>query len=143
MVRRITLGIGLAFVVALTASSAQAQFGAGGYGIGFYNYGNGGGINQPSIPYYALYPPVYYSFPVARTYGYSPFAYPPGVMTPDVIPNSGPIEFQNPYVPKAPEPVQPKPASDKVTTGPRTYQNPYVTHSRGASGDPIARRSAP
>lgn len=30
------------------------------------------------IPYYALHPPVYYSYPVARTYGDSPFAYPPG-----------------------------------------------------------------
>ena len=35
-----------------------------------------------SVPYYALYPPVYYSYHVARTYGYSPFAYPPGVLTP-------------------------------------------------------------
>ena len=36
-----------------------------------------------SVPYFALHPPVYYSYKVARTYGYSPFAYPPGVMTPD------------------------------------------------------------
>jgi hypothetical protein len=33
-------------------------------------------------PYFALHPPVYYSYRVARTYGYSPFAYPPGVLTP-------------------------------------------------------------
>lgn len=35
-----------------------------------------------SIPYFAEFPPVYYSHPVARTYGYSPYAYPPGVITP-------------------------------------------------------------
>ena len=33
-------------------------------------------------PYFALYPPVYYSYPVPRTYGFSPYAYPPGTMTP-------------------------------------------------------------
>ena len=33
-------------------------------------------------PYFAVHPPVYYSYMVARTYGYSPFAYPPGVLTP-------------------------------------------------------------
>ncbi len=38
-----------------------------------------GSVNQPKVPYYALYPPVYYSYPVARPYGYSPFALPPGV----------------------------------------------------------------
>ncbi len=36
-----------------------------------------------NVPYFALHPPVYYSYPVPRTYGYSPFAYPPGVMTPE------------------------------------------------------------
>ncbi len=30
---------------------------------------------QESVPYYALNPPVYYSYPVARTYGLLPFPY--------------------------------------------------------------------
>ena len=34
------------------------------------------------VPYFALFPPVYYSYRVPRTYGYSPFAYPPGILTP-------------------------------------------------------------
>jgi hypothetical protein len=34
------------------------------------------------VPYFSLHPPVYYSYRVARTYGYSPFPYPPGVLTP-------------------------------------------------------------
>jgi hypothetical protein len=37
--------------------------------------GNYSTYSQESIPYYALYPPVYYSYPVARTYGLYPFAY--------------------------------------------------------------------
>jgi hypothetical protein len=42
----------------------------------------GGDYSIQAVPYFALHPPVYYSYRVARTYGYSPFAYPPGVMTP-------------------------------------------------------------
>ncbi len=38
----------------------------------------------PVPPYFSLHPPVYYSAPVARTYGYSPFAYPGYVRTPEV-----------------------------------------------------------
>lgn len=35
-----------------------------------------------NIPYFALHPPVYYSRPVPRTYGYSPFALFPGMIPP-------------------------------------------------------------
>ena len=49
-----------------------------------------------SVPYYSLYPPVYYSYRVARTYGYSPFAYPPGVLTPGSEPPRG-AAVQNVY----------------------------------------------
>lgn len=47
-----------------------------------------GGYFSPStysgepVPYFSLHPPVYYSYRVPRTYGYSPFPYPPGVLTP-------------------------------------------------------------
>jgi hypothetical protein len=54
-----------------------------------------------NVPYFALHPPVYYSYPVPRTYGYSPFAYPPGVMTPDLAAVE-PLEIINPHVPSAP-----------------------------------------
>ena len=53
-----------------------------------YYAGYGGFGWQPSycgsesVPYFSLHPPVYYSYRVPRTYGYSPFAYPPGVLTP-------------------------------------------------------------
>jgi hypothetical protein len=114
------------------ATSASAQgFGSGGYGLGFYNYGNSG-INQASIPYYALYPPVYYSFPVPRTYGYSPFAYPPGVMTPEVAPTVAAVEFHNPYVPQPSEPAP----SDRTVSTAKTYYNPYVQQARADSNPP-------
>ena len=41
------------------------------------------GIGDRDIPYYAAHPPVYYSHIVARPYGYSPYAYVPGIVTPD------------------------------------------------------------
>src|SRR5436190_2059368 len=54
-----------------------------------------------NLPYFALHPPVYYSQPVPRTYGYSPFAYPPGVMTPELDGEPQPVTINNPYVPAA------------------------------------------
>jgi hypothetical protein len=60
---------------------AQQPLGYGaysGYGTGYYGtyrslYGLG---RLPVPPYYALHPPVYYSHPVARTYGTNPFVCP-------------------------------------------------------------------
>ena len=109
--------------------------GYGGYGLGYlYN------SLQYNVPYFAAFPPVYYSYPVPRTYGYSPFAYPPGVMTPDVIEVSEPAIIENPYVPSsAPEP-QAKPAEKKDSTvatpavsEPLVILNPYVA-------EPVAAR---
>lgn len=68
---------------ALQAAPAQAQVGFGP--LAWQYFGNGFSANNLDyLPYYAAHPPVYYSRPVPRTYGYSPWAYPPGVMTPDV-----------------------------------------------------------
>ncbi len=118
------------------ASKAEAQFlSGGGYGLGFFNYGDNTGINFERIPYYALYPPVYYSHIVPRPYGYSPFAYPPGTMTPDVSPNVKPAEYINPYVPK---PAQQ--TSDKTVNVGRTYINPYVAQAGHASKDVLTGR---
>jgi hypothetical protein len=54
-----------------------------------------------NIPFYSLYPPVYYSQPVARPYGYSPFAYPPGFTTPEPVAVEAPKVMVNPHVPSA------------------------------------------
>jgi hypothetical protein len=60
-----------------------AYYPAGGYGYPVSSYGG------ERLPFYTLYPPVYYSHVVPRPFGYSPFAYPPAVLTPD--PNLNPI----------------------------------------------------
>jgi hypothetical protein len=61
----------------LSAGTAEAQWG------GYFPYNAGSMYTQERMPYFSQFPPVYYKFPVPRTYGYSPFAYPPGYVTPD------------------------------------------------------------
>lgn len=79
--------VAFAFLLVAAAEPAQAQY-IGGNGVGYGGFGQLGSPYAlgriPVPPYFALHPPVYYSQPVARTYGYSPFAYPGSVRTPDV-----------------------------------------------------------
>ncbi len=131
------------------ASEAKAQFlSGGGYGLGFFNYGNTGYMDR--IPYYALYPPVYYSYPVARTYGYSPFAYPPGTMTPEVRPQVKAAEYINPFVPKEASPVLDRSTRVAKPRNPvrvaKTYINPFVDNplvdsATGASTQALTARA--
>jgi len=137
MIGRIRFAIGCGTLIAASfcanSASAQIAFGPGGYGLGFFNYQ----FNQPRIPYYALYPPVYYSFPVARPYGFSPFAYPPGIMTPDVAPASAGVEYRNPYVPSKAKPAK---SEDRTASVGRMYLNPYVGAGDGAGSASLAKR---
>jgi hypothetical protein len=81
------------------APTASAQGRDGGWGWG-YDLGYLYNSLDYNVPYFAAHPPVYYSYPVPRTYGYSPFAYPPYVMTPDVVKGEAhPVQILNPYVP--------------------------------------------
>jgi hypothetical protein len=144
MIRRFSLLVvcGAVVVGCLSGSTASAQgLGGGGYGLGFYNYGGYGanGINQQRIPFYALHPPVYYSYPVPRPYGYSPFAYPPGVMTPEIVPNVGAAEFRNPFVPGS---IESKPAVDRQAATGRIILNPFVDQARIASNLAASERVA-
>lgn len=71
-------GIQLAVIaLALVAMSASASAFWPYHGIyaGWYGDGCYSNYSQESIPYFALHPPVYYSYPVARTYGLYPFPY--------------------------------------------------------------------
>ncbi|MCA9189504.1 MAG: hypothetical protein R3E01_26215 [Pirellulaceae bacterium] len=118
------------------ASAASAQ-GIAGYPMGPLGYGYGNGFipywqNQvPTPPYFAVHPPVYYSQPVARTYGYSPFAYPGTVRTPEVE-VCNPQEIINPYVPTSATSNNSKPAvvdsNDKTAAADRSLliENPFV-----------------
>ena len=108
-----------------------------GYGGGGWDNGYGWLYNtlRYEVPHFAAFPPVYYSEPVPRTYGYSPFAYPPGVMTPEIVGEAQPITINNPYVP-ASKTASPPPAADSNsdraaavsrTVEPLVVVNPYVT----------------
>lgn len=80
----------VASVVALAAAvcfsdhaSAQHPAGYPFFPFGFYQpYGAQYGATQPTPPYFALNPPVYYGARYARPYGMSPFASPPLVSQP-------------------------------------------------------------
>jgi hypothetical protein len=81
------------------------------------------------VPYFSMFPPVYYSVPVPRTYGWSPFAYPPGTMTPDVVEDM-PQEIVNPYVPQNKDAVPAKPMAARTASyhapTPQVLINPFV-----------------
>lgn len=123
---RLACGV-LAAWGALTAA-AQAQAPNMLYWFGLNNglpYSNG----NEHIPYYSLYPPVYYSMPVPRTYGYSPFAYPPGYMTPQVEILPEPETIINPHVEPSTKSGKVKKAApplDRSAQAPRTIFNPFV-----------------
>ncbi|MEM9352505.1 MAG: hypothetical protein AAGA92_05790 [Planctomycetota bacterium] len=119
---------------AASGGSAMAQYGVGNYGAGFgfgYGFADVGNLYRvlaQNVPYYAAFPPVYYSVPVARTYGYSPFAYPPGFTTPEVVAEDcAPAEILNPFVPSS---SLTEPQADEVTgaqaPAPLVVMNPYV-----------------
>lgn len=88
----------------------------------------------PIPPYFALHPPVYYSAPVGRTYGYSPFPYSGNVPTPEVIVESTVKSkiIENPHaapMKQASEPVD-QPAEDSVAeVPPQVVRNPYFEPS--------------
>src|SRR5215475_13181247 len=116
--KRIMIGLILASAMLFVCSSASAQgpyCGGGGYCGGWgvnFPYGlYGSRVND--VPYFSMFPPVYYSVPVPRTYGWSPFAYPPGTMTPDVV-EDVPQQIINPYVPQNKESVPAKPMSART-----------------------------
>jgi hypothetical protein len=145
---RRTLMIAVIVSAAGTLSGqAHAQCGpyGGGWGGGWgaWDVGQLYGVLADEVPYFAAFPPVYYSQPVPRTYGYSPFAYPPGVMTPEVVEAVEPQVIDNPYVepvPAAEGPAMVAPESVDQTTsvtpvrGPQVILNPYVSQSAVAAG---------
>jgi hypothetical protein len=127
-------------IMTWAAAPARAQGYGGGCGFGYgYDYGALYGSLDYNVPYFAAHPPVYYSYPVPRTYGYSPFAYPPYVMTPDVAESSAPLEITNPYVPSTKQ-DQPQAQSDKTAARsvhrvePLVIVNPYVS-TKGSIAD--------
>ncbi len=108
MIRKLSIlaVIALALSAPSTASAYWPYWGGGwgwgnsGYGLGFNNQLN----YVPSPPYYAIYPPVYYSHQItARHYGASPFAWPAGFSPITYVPEGeitgpNPNIIENPFV---------------------------------------------
>ncbi len=93
----------------------------------------------PTPPYFAIHPPVYYSYPIPRTYGYSPFAYPGTVMTPDLPRPPVPAEIINPHVKPSSQEAAQK-AKDRVTqTRSQTIINPYAGNPGLKAGVDLAQ----
>ncbi|MEM6329178.1 MAG: hypothetical protein AAF790_02900 [Planctomycetota bacterium] len=123
-----------------TSSHARSPSGYGGglfFGGGFgsttiWDLYRSGRIPVP--PYFALNPPVYYSYPVPRTYGYSPWPYPGDVRTPDPLAAVEPLQITNPYFdsstsrPSGAAAATPEQTvkADSSHRGPLTITNPYV-----------------
>jgi hypothetical protein len=143
-----------AVLVGTPIDSACAAGGRGhGHGLGHAHRGFGGGFGiigggydygwdiaelyrqlYNNLPYFALHPPVYYSQPVPRTYGYSPFAYLPDIMTPEIVEDSKPVTIINPYVPGT-QPASTDAGSDRAASTanspePLVIKNPFATPSR-------------
>jgi hypothetical protein len=119
--RAFILGAGLVCSLGAAASSAHAQIFAPSYGFA----GGTGPYNiyiQDTPPFYAIYPPVYYSQPMSRAYGFSPFAYPPGVPTPQNQ-VTAPLGVQTSAVYDSN--AIPAPA-DAFAQAPLTIENPFV-----------------
>jgi hypothetical protein len=95
-------------------------------------YPLGGLYTADAPPYFAVHPPVYYSYVVRRPYGYSPFPYSPETLTPERPPLS-PVVVHNDYA--CVETV-----SAIASTGPKRkplrIQNPYAMSSSAAPFSP-------
>lgn len=126
--------VAAAFLLITHASTAQAQGFLGNGCSSCVGYGSFGQLGSPYAlgripvpPYFALHPPVYYSQPIARTYGYSPFAYPGSVRTPEIVaPAASAKTITNPHVtPTKAKKVQ----SLNLTSTQLEIINPFVTDS--------------
>jgi len=114
--------LGVVVLVLGISSSAQAQWGWGGGGYGFGGFGlvNGTYTLDPP-PYFSLFPPVYYSHITPRPYGFSPYAYPGFVGTPERIDMPS-----VPFVPRRSQPAAKQPTSAQTAAKPVIIKNPYV-----------------
>ena len=91
---------------------------------------------QENLPYYALYPPVYYSYPTRVSYGFTPFAwgpygYSPGAYCRNVsaakAPPRAPVVIRNTHV-RANKAVEP--AVSQSVVKPLRVVNPFVSPAK-------------
>jgi hypothetical protein len=127
----------------LAANSASAQ--CGGYGIGNCSFGNLNAFGSsgtlygsgylPVPPYFAIHPPVYYSHPYYRPYGWSPFAQ-PGYVAPAML-RPEPRMVINPMVPA--KAAQPNAVKENMAQW-ELIQNPYFVAGKKAGEGRLASK---
>jgi hypothetical protein len=135
------IGIGIA-ASACQGWNSFAAHRRGGRGAGYgyvggaaqdwlpYGGGYGLGARLPDLdklPYFSLFPPVYYSNPVPRTYGYTPFASLPELTTILETRSAQPLVVQNPYVTAPAVGASPEVSSAQT---PQIVRNPFVSPSK-------------
>jgi hypothetical protein len=79
------------------------------------------------LPHYTLFPPVYYSHPVPRTYGYNPFASLPELKTILEIDSGGPMIVRNPCTRSA---AGSEASLESSANGPLVVRNPFVDRDK-------------
>ena len=136
MKRLLAMAVAIAAVTMFSQSEVQAQnfhqgfqFGAGlstGFGGSGFNRGFNRGFGG-DLPYFAKFPPVYYSNIIARPVGISPFAAPAGVRPVEL--NYAPVKQvtkKNPFFDRNAIPVKTIPTPAKPLQGKTTWiANPY------------------
>ncbi|MEM9410194.1 MAG: hypothetical protein AAGA30_03720, partial [Planctomycetota bacterium] len=122
--------------MAVYSASSEAQFNDG------YRFGAGAGfgrglffgsrlVPREQPPYFAQFPPVYYSGIVRRPYGISPYAAPPGI-APVELSVPQPVTVKNPFFDT---PVEVAPASAE--------SNEEVQSGKDANGNKVTKWRAP
>ncbi len=136
MKRKLVICATMVAAMSVAASPTRACDGCGyGYAWG-YGYGYLYNILRFEVPHFAAFPPVYYSYPVPRTYGYSPFAYPPYVMTPEIVGEAQPLEIVNPHVPSSHQKSADEETDRTAAVAqpePLVIVNPFVESSRAVA----------
>ncbi|MCA9213802.1 MAG: hypothetical protein KDB27_12095 [Planctomycetales bacterium] len=125
LVRTLSLFAIAMAAVCISAQSASAQnpYCSGGFPWNNCFSSPYASSRIPTPPYFAIHPPVYYSVPVPRTYGYSPYAYPGTMQTPEIeVAKAAMIE--NPYATKK---ASEQKLNDKTASKSRMIVNPFVT----------------
>jgi hypothetical protein len=150
---RMLISAAVLFLLLAGCGDAQAQW-PGAWGWGGQGWYLAPRVDQLArhVPYYALFPPVYYSHPVRWPYGCSPLARLPGVCA-DFGEIAGiarvePLTIRNPFV------SQPELAAEPVrqsSATPLVVRNPYVDQPSEAplegnlpsGSSPVAQLSVP
>ena len=95
-------------------------------------------VDSNLLPFYSLYPPVYYSHPVRRPYGFTPFAWRPCTYGPGAYYSGGPALGRAPA--SVPKPLRiinryARPAkSSAITPATTTARQPAVIHPTALAG---------